>query len=102
MNKYLVSETYETITYESAEKGDVAESGFNFQDSPMSAQEIADYLALNGYTEASSNYYHPKLCFTCYGEMDAHSGEVGNTSLHFEAPERIVRAICKYAGIELK
>ena len=103
MKTYLVSETYEIITEESAENGDFEETGFTFQDEPMTAREIAEYLYTGGFTEASASQYHDGVWFSANGDMDMHSGDYENRSLHFTGgmDRRLVRAICKSAHIRL-
>lgn len=51
---FVVSETYEVVTPESAEHGDAQERGFNFQDKKYTPDELYHYLRREGYHEPSS------------------------------------------------
>jgi len=80
----LVSKTYEIVTPESAEEGDVAESGFEFEDEPLTFRELVGTLRY--YHEASewpltnpSRY----TWVTSYGEQNWRDGSYRNESLHF-------------------
>ena len=103
MKKYLVSETYEVVTENSAECGEAEETGFNFENVPLTAQEIADYLKDNGFIHASSSHYHNCVYFSTESEQDTFTGNYETRNIHFTngMPERIVKAICNYSNISL-
>lgn len=78
----LISKTYEIITQESAENGDVEERGFVWEDSPCEFREVVRYLE---GTVASQNpiINVENVWFTHYGDMDYSSGESENVSYHY-------------------
>lgn len=51
--RFIVSETYQEVTPESAEYGDFSDTGFVFQDETYSLRELIDYIKRNGYTRES-------------------------------------------------
>ena len=76
-----LSMTYETITPESAEDGDVSEWGFVFEACDCTARELAKYITREGFTEPSDSRGVPRW-LTVYGDADYRTGEVENRSIH--------------------
>ncbi|HBP0117091.1 TPA: hypothetical protein L5P37_002276 [Pseudomonas aeruginosa] len=77
-----VSQTYEIVTPESAEVGDVAESGFDFQDAEFGFRELVDYLESNGFTEPSCSHRYPDWVTQAGGDLDYQTGAEERKSLH--------------------
>jgi len=53
--RFIVSQTYDVITPESAEHGETAESGFDFEGQAYTAQDLHEYLESKGFMHASSS-----------------------------------------------
>jgi hypothetical protein len=102
----LISKTYEVITEKSAAHGDAEDRGFEWEDSPNTVRETADYLrgrepSQNPITDLA------QVWFTEYGDADFRTGEVENTSIHFSHKNRphalrYWRAAILAAGFTLK
>lgn len=93
--------TYEIITPESAEEGDVAERGYEHKG--LTADSVTDMvrtLRNDGATEASSSHWHKGLWYTAYGEMDYRDGSTTNRSFHIRAPEAVQRLIARAMGVK--
>jgi hypothetical protein len=76
----LISKTYEIITEESASQGDSDERGFEFEDESYSFIDLVNELRCNWIgAEISSD-----TRITQYGDMDMHSGDYKNVSLHID------------------
>lgn len=78
MQKFNV--TYEMITPESAEYGDVADAGFVLENATL--RDALDAFGPWGHVEANECPVHAPRWFTGYGEEDCITGEVENRSLH--------------------
>lgn len=88
--------TYETITDESAEHGEAAESGYEAEQ--VSLREAHDVLRWHGgHCEASDYPVTNPRWLTFFGETDYQTGETKNLSLHI--PDTVTpsskRRICK-------
>ena len=83
---FNVNETFEIITSESAEHGEVAESGFNFENATYTFRELVEYLDHNGYCLPSCYPLTGREDFPVWisteSQMDMYSGDYENTSLH--------------------
>lgn len=89
-----VSETYDIITHESAEHGDCAESGFNFQDREFGFKELVEYIQDNGFTETSS--YPPGAndwITTGDDDIDYATGDRTRRSLHGDGSKYWTKAL---------
>ncbi|MFW6855339.1 hypothetical protein ACODYM_29030 [Burkholderia gladioli] len=77
------SQTFEVITDESAEDGDVAESGFDWQDIDETFRDLVRRLETDYCGAEPSDYpsANPRW-ITSYGERDVRTGEFRNISLH--------------------
>ena len=105
--RFTISETYEIVTPESAELGDVEQWGFNYENESMSWREVVDTLERGGYGEPSCYPAKPgdRFWVTYYGERDFITGACMNKSLHLsETDPRHLRywyKACCAAGIKL-
>lgn len=83
MTPMLFSQTYEIITEESAQDGEAAERGYDWQDSPETFRELVARLESDYYGAEPSEYpsSNPRWV-TAYGEMDWTDGSYRNISLH--------------------
>jgi hypothetical protein len=52
---FIISETFQTTTEESAENGDFEETGFNFENDEYSLDELETYLSHEGFFELSDS-----------------------------------------------
>jgi len=87
--------TYEIITPESAEEGDVAESGWeddegvsmtldewDIEEETTLAEKTAKWLYDEGAIEPSSSHFYPGTWYTAYGDQDYRTGAYKNRSFH--------------------
>lgn len=49
----VLSQTYEIVTEESAQEGDAADSGFDFENESYGFRELVDYIESNGFNVPS-------------------------------------------------
>ena len=79
----LISKTYERVSDEGLEKGEVEEQGFVFQDEPYTFRELIDELRL--YSHASSYPCRGSRYdwLTTQSYQDFQSGDYTSYSLHF-------------------
>ena len=73
--------TFETITPESAEDGDAAESCFHMEE--ITLREAWEAMRWEGYCEASDSNISSARWLTFYGEQCPATGDHTNYSLHF-------------------
>lgn len=73
--------TFETITPESAEHGESADSGFYMEN--ITLREAWEFLRWEGYCEASDGHIPSARWLTFYGEQCPMTGDYVNYSLHF-------------------
>lgn len=83
----IISETYETVTPESAEHGDIADSGFWYQDQPYTFRELVDYISHAGFVFPSESHGTPRWLSTDW-DTDYRTGEGEMRSIH-PAKDRI-------------
>lgn len=82
----LINKTYSVVTEESAEYGDYAEQGFEFENSPYEFRELVrllrDYSESSVYplTDADIN---ETVWFTSEPDIDFRTGEETTYSVHF-------------------
>jgi len=83
-NGLRVKVSYELITPESAEEGDVAERGWDNEEGELmeNVREAVEWLTEHGPLEPSSSSFHHGIWYTHYGEADWQTGEVRNESFH--------------------
>lgn len=94
------SVTYETVTPESAEYGDVDDSGFLLEES--SFRDAITYLEPGSHIEADCSPVNGGVrWFTAYGERNYLARETENISLHL--PKNLTVAtrlrIARYLGV---
>lgn len=100
----LLSQTYEIIDEESAEYGEAAERGFNFERVEHDFDEVVGLL--KGREPSCSPITNvERTWFTCYGQPDM-DGETENDSIHFcdgqpDAAKAIWRAAVEAAGFRV-
>lgn len=97
----ILSQTYEIITEESAANGEVAESGFDWQDAPHSLREVVDLIINEGFTVPSDSPGVPRWLSTS-SQQDIHTGDYETKSLHPGKDPRSLRyweKACRVVGI---
>lgn len=77
--------TFETITPESAEHGECADSGFYME--KVTLREAWEFLLWQGHCEESDSYTANARWLTFYGEPCFTTGAQVNYSIHF--PEKL-------------
>lgn len=79
----LISRTYEIVTHESAEDGEVAEHGFLSEDEPCTFREIVE--AMRGYSHPSCSHGTGDTAewFSTEAEQDMLDGSYRIESLHY-------------------
>lgn len=77
----IVSQTFEIVTYESAEEGEAAENGFDFENEAFGFRELVDYIERNGFINPSNSHGVPRWLST-HGDTNHYTGEVETKSLH--------------------
>ena len=87
----LIDKTYEVVTEESAEDGEVADAGFSAEKEPVSFRELVDMLKsefIHASQSPVSRSTH--VWFTSESEQDYMTGEYRSESIHFsrENPSR--------------
>ncbi len=73
----LISKTFDVVTHESAEDGEVAESGFVYENEPFTFRELVREIQSGGFTRNSSAW------LDSYSETDYRTGDVRTEALHF-------------------
>lgn len=102
----LISKTYEIISEESAENGDVEESGFEWENQECSISEIVD--TIRNLEPSQWPITHPEsVWFTEYGDADYETGDIENSSFHYSRknPSKNLKhwiAAIKLAGFKIK
>lgn len=80
----LIDKVYEIVTEESAENGEIEESGFSAQNEPVSFREIVDMLKGEFIHASQSPVTHStSVWFTSESEQDHMTGEYRSESIHF-------------------
>lgn len=83
MEPMKFNQTYEVITDESAEEGDAAERGFDWEDVDESFRDLVRRLETDYCGAEPSDYPSANPGWiTSYGERDFRTGEFRNISLH--------------------
>ena len=111
MTQKRIRISYEIITPESAEQGDVEERGWveeegiavdpdEWDREITEVYKTAIFLQDVGATEASSSHFHPGIWYTAYGEMNLQDGSYKNLNYHLvgfteEEEEEIYRRIMR-------
>lgn len=77
----FVNKTYQVVSPESAEFGDFADQGFEYQDKELTLRELVDEL--DGYFELSNTYcIDENTWVTSEAEQDYSTGDYTTYSLH--------------------
>lgn len=87
----LIDKVYEIVTEESAQEGEIEESGFSVQNEPVSFRELVDMLKGEFIHASQSPVTHSTSAwFTSESEQDYTTGEYRSESIHFsrENPTR--------------
>lgn len=84
---FIISKTYQTVTPESAEHGDFADSGYEFEDVSYTFRELVDLIYHDGFIEPS--IFPPKSgddfwLSSDYEIEDYSTGEEISYSIHLE------------------
>lgn len=95
----LISKTYEVITEESAEHGEV-ESGFEFEFESFSFRDLVRQLRFFPYP--SSSVIGPDTWVSSEPEQDYRTSEYRTEHLHFVGPERKEKYWIKALKLALK
>lgn len=95
VDKPVIEEYFEIITEESAEQGDVEESGhedthvidideWDKADGLSVSDVVAKFLKDKGITDFSASFFHPNGWYVKEGEMDMYDGSYTNYSFHLK------------------
>lgn len=100
----LLSQTYEIVTEESAEQGDAAERGYDWQDVPHTFRETVDVIRDGGFIYASCSPGVPRWLSSDVIQDRAffEDGENRTLSLHPGSDARSQRywaKACRAAGV---
>lgn len=100
----ILHQTFEIVTDESAEQGEVAESGFDWQDVPHGFRETVDLIESGGFTNPSCSHGVPDWLTTETIQDRAffEDGEHRTQSLHPAKDARSQRywaKACRAAGV---
>lgn len=86
---FVVSETFETVTSESAESGEAQESGFTFENEKYDPDELEDYLSSNGFTHSSNSGNIDRRTWITTDPLQDRAfferGEITTKSLHLKS-----------------
>ena len=93
----MVGKTYEIVTEESAEHGDVEERGWVYDTEPMTLRELMrEIQKLGGFEADSSPVPRKGTRLTLYeidGDIDYGTGGETRNALHIRAPESAMRRL---------
>ena len=76
-----ISMTYDVVTPESAEHGDTAENGFEFEVYPHTAHDLANLIKRDGFTVPSDGHGVPR-CLSDSGYTDPYTGQTTTKYIH--------------------
>lgn len=97
----LLSQTFEVVTEESAQDGEVAERGFDWEDTPHSFREVVALIKDGGFIHPSNSHGVPGWLST-EAVQDIHDGSSETKSLHPAKDSRSQRyweKACRAAGL---
>jgi len=91
---FTVSKTYDVVTHESAEDGEAAESGFEFEDTRMTLREaLREIQDLGGIVQQQGG----KLTvYTPDAEVDFRTGDSKFYALHVVAAPRNIARLARF------
>ena len=99
----VISQTFEIVTPESAEIGEVAESGFDFEDREFEFRELVEYIQDNGFYNPSESHGVPRWLSSDPGTgTNWSTGEDETKSIHpakDRVSQRYWEKACRAAGI---
>ncbi|ASD51892.1 hypothetical protein JT318_gp07 [Pseudomonas phage PspYZU01] len=96
-----LSQTYEIVTEESAQAGEAAEQGYNWQDAPHGFRETVELIRDGGYIHPSDSHGVPRW-LTTEADTDRETGDSETLSLHPGQDARSQRyweKACRAAGV---
>ena len=79
----LISRTYQVVTPESAEDGDFAETGFDYEDAPHNFRELIDMLEEHRNCSCYPVTDTPYTWFSSSGDIDMYDGSETTYSIHY-------------------
>ena len=107
--KYTVNKTYDVVTPESAEDGDTADSGFEFEDQIYDGlEDLIQSNSNEGWIEWSSSHPDDHDWLISEPSSDMHTGEETSYGLHIRRvdgkpkSEEEIRLISNGFGVRLK
>jgi hypothetical protein len=80
-NLFLISRTFDVVTPESAQEGDIADSGFIFKDRPATLRECLDEVKTLG----GIDYHDGENFYPCDSSVDYCTGESTREFVHIRA-----------------
>lgn len=101
----ILSQTYEIVTEESADNGDIAESGFDWENVGHTFRETVELIESGGFIHPSEYpCYYPNAprCITTEPDINYTTGEHESKSLHCAddpTSKRYWAKACLVAGI---
>lgn len=100
---FTVSKTFDVVTPESAEHGDIADSGFEYQDRAMTLREVLRTIESEGCTEPSSwpctleNFANGRVWFTSVDpDVDYRTGESTTYAIHVDGSSRNLARLYRF------
>lgn len=97
----ILSQTFEVVTEESAQEGEAAERGFDWEDVPHSFRETVELIKEGGFSNPSESHGVPRW-LSDGGYQDCATGEWDTKSLHPGSDARSQRywiKACRAAGL---
>ena len=79
--RFLVSETYQQVTPESAKHGDYSETGFIFEDQVYTLSELKDYIRSEGYSRDRNMGCKKSSPCSAWMETDSYYADLSNGTL---------------------
>jgi len=90
---FTVSRTYDIVTPESAEQGDVSESGYVYEPEKMTLRDVLSEIKSLGYFENLQDYNGSQSLYGVDADIDAADGSETREALHIDASERVMRRL---------
>lgn len=97
----ILSQTYQTVTPESAEDGELSDSGYEWAGAPHGFRETVELIRSGGFTQRPDSHGVPRWLSTD-AEEDFRTGESTTRSLHPEGDARSQRywaKACRATGV---
>jgi hypothetical protein len=96
----LISKTFEVITQESAEQGEIEDSGFEFEFEPFTFRDLVRHLRY--FPHPSSSVIGPNTWVSSEPEQDYRTGDYRTEHLHFVGPANKEKYWIKALKLALK